>query len=418
MINLQQMPPAFDWQNPLESEEIMDYLQQFAAKNIRYGEDKILGFPGTTPHPISVPVFTQHLLMHANNIGMHTSTGPDAESEVGFNGTQEAERQVIAMCADLMGASLQTVDGYIASGGTEANIVGCWMGRNAVAGGTCAIVYSHAAHYTIPKAANLLNITDRRIIGTDTNGRLSIEQLDAELSKLIMRGISNIIVVATVGTTMLGSIDNVPAISKVVEKYRNAGSTSNIHLHVDAAFGGFVVPFISEAPRIGFQNPSVDSVTLDAHKMGFTPYGSGILLARKDLFKRIKTQAPYVPGDDATLTGSRAGVNALCCWAVMRSLGKSGYLTSTQKLLSLTEYVRDSLIGAGFDVFDSDMNIVGIKGSFPETLSKAGFITHIQKDFPTNLEYPDENALQPVWNIVVMPHTSKELIDELLRVIS
>jgi len=399
----------------MSEREVLEAIDNLMKMNIRYGKCKILGFPGTTPHPISIIAYSEYLSRHPNNIGLHTMEGG---CEVGFGGTQEAERQVIAMAADMMDANPDEIDGYISSGGTEGNDVGCWMGRDARKGEPAAIICSFLTHYSATKAANNLRIgivpnkdkTGLHVLGTDENGHVLLNRLEEKINELARAGISNIIVIGNAGTTMLGSVDNIPEMSKIIKRARKKFNWVNIHFHIDAAFGGFIIPFIKGLPRVGFSNESVDSIIIDAHKTGLTPYGSGIIMARKGIFQRIKTDAPYVPGNDYTLCGSRPGVMALSCWAVMRRLGKNGYARNAKKLMDLTDYAQRKLKKAGIPTFKSDINIVAVKGKFPPVCSDR-FITHAQDGFPSDLSNPASKE-SSIWNIVVMEHTTKKVIDD------
>jgi len=404
--------PEWDWQKPLSELKVLQQIEKFVEGNINYRKDLIMGFPGTNPELISTTVYSQYLDQHANNIGLHTM---DKDSEVGFQGTQEAERQVIAMAADLMDASLDEIDGYISSGGTEANIAGCWIGRNAQNGGPTAIVCSFLTHYSILKAANLLGISQEaqpdgqglHLLGADEDGHILLKRLHQKIFDLASKGIANIIVVGNAGTVMLGSVDDIPAMSEIIERMKGIFPHINIHFHVDAAIGGFIVPFVKELPDIGFNNSAVDSISMDGHKTGLTPYGSGIIMARKGLFERIKSIAPYVPGNDYTLCGSRAGAMALSCWAVMRKLGKDGYALKAKRLIVLTDYIQERLKELGISTFDSDTNIVGVK----QQLSCEKIIAHNQKNFPADMAKPLSSGTRPIWNITVMEHTNKKLVD-------
>src|SRR3989338_6669630 len=231
------------WQDPTSENEILAKIKEFDDANIHYFESKELGFPGTPPLPICQQVYSDYVGAHANNIGMHTNPRPDT-SEYGFEGSQQAEREVIGMCADLMDASPDEVGGYISPGGTEANIVGCWIGRNWSRGRT-AIVGSFLTHYSIVKAADLLGIgtepqldgSGLHVVGTDPNGHILLPQLDEKLQELAAAGVTNVIVIGNAGTTMLGSVDDIPGICRIVEAHE--GKFASVHLHVDAAFGGF-----------------------------------------------------------------------------------------------------------------------------------------------------------------------------------
>lgn len=68
------------WQKPLDEIAIRQQIEQFSKENIRYGRDKILGFPGTNPEPLAAEIYGEHLFDHANNIGMHTNK-EDGKSE-------------------------------------------------------------------------------------------------------------------------------------------------------------------------------------------------------------------------------------------------------------------------------------------------------------------------------------------------
>lgn len=409
------------WREPMAEEKIMETVEKLMTENITYGKDRILGFPGTTPEPVSVDVYSRFIARHSNNIGLHSNKKIGIASEVGFSGSQEAERQVIEMAADLMGAYPEEIDGYIASGGTEANIVGCWIGRNLENNRPTAMVCSFLTHYSILKACNVLRIGTKanddgsgiHILGTDNSGHILLHQLEEKLYEIVAKGIQNIIVIGNAGTTMLGSVDDIPAMGKIIRGIKIDFPDLNIHFHVDAAFGGFVIPFIENLPNIGFEISEVDSITLDVHKMGLAPYGSGIILARRGLFEKIKTSAPYVPGNDLTLCGSRSGTMALSCWAAMRKIGKNGYAQKAFRLMKLTHYIQSRFYDFRIPTFRSDINIVAVKIPLSEAM-KAKYITHTHNDFPVNMSNPTNTGQKIVWNVVVMEHTRKKLIEEFL----
>ncbi|MFH0969244.1 MAG: pyridoxal-dependent decarboxylase [Patescibacteria group bacterium] len=408
------------WQGSASEEEIKRKVSLFMQKNIRYETHNILGFPGTTPLPISTEVYSDYLDYHSNNIGMHTNKDK-GDSELGFGGSQEAERQVIEMVADLMGALPEEVDGYISSGGTEANIVGCWMGRDSKKGAPTVLICSFLTHYSVLKACNILGIgtviktngSGLHLLGTDNSGHILLSQLKKKLYAVAQARIKNIIVVGNGGTTMLGSVDDIPEMCAIIDDFKKDFPATSVHLHIDAAFGGFIVPFIKTLPDIGFQNSNVSSIAIDVHKMGLAPYGSGIILARRGLFKNIETEAPYVPGNDHTLCGSRAGAMALSCWAVMKKMGKDGYAKEAKRLITLSDKIREKLERYEMSVFENDINILAVKSPFPQNLVQE-FITHIHKNFPADMTNPLTPERVTVWNIVIMRHTTEALIDNFL----
>ncbi|MBU1046659.1 hypothetical protein KKH36_02670 [Patescibacteria group bacterium] len=404
----------YDWQKGMDPNDIFSNIGKLMRMNISYGRDDIVGFPGTTPLNIAECVYAEYLGYHANNIGLHT-TGND--KEVGFGGTQTAEEEVIAMAADLMGVTLEEVDGYISSGGTEANFMGCWIGRNSSENPQkTALLCSSLTHNSITaKTVDILMNRDRKclkLIPTDKSGHILVEKM-IEAVEVSINDFDNFVIVGNAGTTMLGSVDDIPRMSFALGELKKIYPHKKFHFHVDAAFGGFVVPFISNIPHIGFRNHHVDTITLDAHKMGLTPYGSGIILSRKGLFARTSTKAPYFPGADASFSGSRSGASALSTWAAMKYMGKDGYAKTTQRLMKVTSEIKCILHNNGFEIFKNDINIIGVKGSLPRWIQK-DFRVHVQESFPENLSHPENGKIISVWNIVVMNHTKPELIEKII----
>jgi hypothetical protein len=98
-------------------------------------------------------------------------------------------------------------------------------------------------------------------------------------------------------------------------------------VHVDAAFGGFTVPFVAagENREIGFQHPAVMSVALDGDKMGQLPYPAGVFLCRKGLQDLITMPVNYVRGGhDDTLSGSRSALAPVLAYFLYRKEGRVG----------------------------------------------------------------------------------------------
>src|SRR5437899_11321113 len=96
-----------------------------------------------------------------------------------------------------------------------------------------------------------------------------------ELAKRVARGDVGT-VVATLGTTATGSVDPLPEILKLRERF-------GFRVHVDAAYGGYFVLASNLAEntaekfaRIG----EADSIVIDPHKRGLQPYGCGCVLLR------------------------------------------------------------------------------------------------------------------------------------------
>ena len=171
-------------------------------------------------------------------------------------------------------------------------------------------------------------------------------------------------IVGIAGTTGLGIVDPIPELSEIAEAH-------GIHLHVDAAFGGFILPFLREmgfkVPDFDFKLPGVSSITVDPHKMGLAPIPAGGILFRDSrAVKAISKRIPYLAGgeaEQATITGSRPGASAIAVWALLKHLGKEGYKAIVERCMKLTWKLADevSRIDGLKLVTKPVINIVGIK---------------------------------------------------------
>ena len=355
-------------------------IQQALQENISFTKDISLGFPASkldgkvfyddAPFLADAPTL-QTYVANPNNIGCHTF----GASESVFSGTQEIEREVLNVIAvDIFKTKPNEFDGYIAPGGTEANIQAIWVFRNEFMYQynakleEIAILASEDTHYSIPKASNLLQIDwlkipvgfENREIDTLALGTIILEAKNKEKKYFIA--------VSNLGTTMFGSVDN-------PEVYISALENQQVmyRLHIDGAYGGFVYPFSNRDSGINFNNPKISSITIDAHKMLQAPYGTGIYICRKGLIENTLTkEAEYVEGMDLTLCGSRSGANAVAVWMILFTYGGHGWFEKVSILQMRTQFLCQELNKLGVKYFrEPFMNIVTIDSSdLPKTLAE------------------------------------------------
>jgi tyrosine decarboxylase/aspartate 1-decarboxylase len=125
--------------------------------------------------------------------------------------------------------------------------------------------------------------------------------------------------VGVVGTTEYGMVDPIPALSAIAEEH-------DLLLHVDAAFGGLVVPFLPDPPPFDFSLGGVSTIAVDPHKMGMSTIPAGCLLVRdRDLLGLLNVDTPYLTvKQEYTLAGTRPGAPVVGAWAVLEHLGREG----------------------------------------------------------------------------------------------
>lgn len=166
--------------------------------------------------------------------------------------------------------------GILLSGGSIANLVAVAAARGRLGGdpATGTVYIGAGAHHSVAKGARLAGVRSEqvRIVPTDDERRMDVVTLARMIAEDRAAGRRPCLVVATAGTTDDGTIDDLHGIASVA---REAGAW----FHVDAAYGGFFALTSRGRDRLVGMGEA-DSVTVDAHKGLFLPYGIGALLVR------------------------------------------------------------------------------------------------------------------------------------------
>lgn len=394
----------------LPTRDIKQRVFEALQQNISYTEN-ILGIPATyldqEQFYFNAPflkdaAFISALVNNPNHIGCHTYS----EGEEYFRGTQRLEVDLIRICAEEIFCAMPGgYDGYVAPGGTEANIQAQWIYRNyfqkekGAKAEEIGVLFSEDVHYSAYKGCNLLCMRPIKV-ALDKNRLWDLDDLEKKLSEAKESGIKYLIVHLTMGTTMFGSVDEpAPVLEKVKAQFKD------YFVHVDAAFGGFIYPFTSGKDELSFRNPDISSFTIDGHKMLQAPYGTGIFICRKGLIEYTQTsEATYVHGTDFTLCGSRSGANAVAVWMILMTHGSAGWTYTMQKLLDRTDNICDALDEMQIEYYRHPaMNIVAIKADYIS--DEIAHKYHLVADDYQNPKW---------WKVVIMMHVDKPVIDNFL----
>ena len=135
------------------------------------------------------------------------------------------------------------------------------------------VITSDQSHYSVMSAAEDLGIGKKNVIKikTDASGAMDLEQLEIALNYYTKKGYK-VIISSTMGTTVLGGIDNIKAINILRDTY-------NCWHNVDGSWGG-VIPLGPDAHLVdGLCD--VDSLTVDAHKALRSTLTCAIVMTRK-----------------------------------------------------------------------------------------------------------------------------------------
>lgn len=395
----------------LSHQEIKARIARALGENLDYRKEDVLGLPATYLDPevfyndapfLKDAPYMQTMIANPNHIGCHTLT----EAEDAFAGTQRVEKELIDICAREI-FQADSYDGYVASGGTEANIEALWILRNYymrekdATAQQVAVIYSEDTHYSIPKGINLLQLQAVRVpVNRDTR------QMEEEIFKESVRaaekkGAKHFVLIMNMSTTMFGSVDDIDLATGWIEALG-----VDFHIHIDGAYGGFIYPFTHGEHAFTFKNPYINSISLDAHKLVQSPYGTGIFLVRKGMMAYALTEeARYVKGKDYTLVGSRSGANAIAVWMILHTYGFEGWKAKTMKLMDRTDRLCANLDERGIRYFRHPrMNIIAIEAkAIPATLAQQFLLV------------PDTHEQAPRWyKIVVMDHVTQGKLDKFL----
>ncbi|KWX25925.1 glutamate decarboxylase [Mycolicibacterium wolinskyi] len=153
-------------------------------------------------------------------------------------------------------------------------------------------------------------------------------------------------VVAILGTTYTGELEPIAEICAALDKLAEDGG-HDVPVHVDAASGGFVVPFIHPDLEWDFRLPRVVSINVSGHKYGLTYPGIGFVVWRnkehlpEDLVFRVN----YLGGDMPTFTlnFSRPGNQVVGQYYNFLRLGRAGYTQVMQCLSQTARWLGDEL---------------------------------------------------------------------------
>ncbi|HEX6312298.1 MAG TPA: glutamate decarboxylase [Acidimicrobiia bacterium] len=157
-------------------------------------------------------------------------------------------------------------------------------------------------------------------------------------------------VVAILGSTFDGSYEPVAEICAALDRHA-AGSGLDVPVHVDAASGGFVAPFIDPDLVWDFRLPRVQSINTSGHKYGLVYPGVGWVIWRDpdalpgDLVFDVNYLGGHMP--TFALNFSRPGNQVAAQYYNLLRLGFDGYRRVQQECRDVARYTADAIAGIG-----------------------------------------------------------------------
>ncbi|MFZ4211040.1 pyridoxal phosphate-dependent decarboxylase family protein [Pantoea endophytica] len=249
--------------------------------------------------------------------------------------------------------------GVFTSGGTQSNLMGLMLARDAfyqrqghsvqqhgIIGDLrkIKVLCSENAHFSVQKNMALLGHGYQSVVQvkSDEFARMDVSDLKAKLAQADANGEQILAIVATAGTTDAGAIDPLREIAGIAAE-------RNIWVHVDAAWGGALL--LSEKYRDYLDGlERVDSVTLDFHKQYFQTISCGAFLLKDERhYELMRYQAAYlnsefdeeagVPNLVSKSLQTTRRFDALKLWMGLEALGQKQYAAIIDHGVTLAQEV-------------------------------------------------------------------------------
>jgi glutamate/tyrosine decarboxylase-like PLP-dependent enzyme len=283
---------------------VLDEVALRMGDNYPYFHPLYAGQMLKPPHPVARAAYALAMAVNPNN---HARDGGRASSQM--------EIEAVAEIARMFGYAEHL--GHLTSGGTFANLEALWVAGQLAPGKR--ILAQQQAHYTHKRITSVLKLPFSEI-ASDNLGRMDLNALEDQLR---LGDVGT--VVATMGATAVGSVDPLPEILALRDRY-------GFRVHLDAAYGGYfrlIAEELDPPARAAYlAMHQADSIVIDPHKHGLQPYGCGCVLFRDPSVGRFyKHDSPYTyftSGQlhlgEISLECSRAGASAVALWATQRLL--------------------------------------------------------------------------------------------------
>ena len=317
-----------------------------------------------------------------NNVG-----DPFGESIYREN-TFALEREVVGFFQKHLRASANDTWGYMTSGGTEGNLYGLYLARETLPTGI--IYYSEHTHYSAAKLVRVLGARSIMIRGLD-NGEIDYEDLRETIR--IHRDAPPIIL-ANIGTTMHGAVDNLTTIKTILKEL----AVARFYLHADAALSGMLLPWVADPQPFGF-DAGIDSISVSGHKFIGSPMPCGVVLARQRHVDRVARSVEYVGCMDTTIAGSRNAVTPIVMWSAIQRWGEDGFRARMDHCLAMADYTIAAFANYGISAWRHPSSITVVFPRPPAAvirdwqIAPSGDIAHI----------------------ITMPHVTCGMIDKVVH---
>jgi glutamate decarboxylase len=339
--------------------------------------------------------------------------------------TEAVHRRVVSMIGRLFHAPVhQQPTGTATIGSSEAIMLAMlahkrsWQRRREAAGLSAErpnMVMGADVHTCWEKFARYFEVEARVVPMEDGRYTIGAEQVEPLLDD------RTIAVAGLLGTTFTGQMDDLASIDALLTRVR-AERGLHIPLHIDAASGGFVIPFSQPDLAWDFRLPSVRSINVSNHKFGLVYPGMGTVVFRdaSDLPEELIFHINYLGGDmpNYSLNFSRPSTSVVLQYFAFLRLGRDGYESIVATCLANAQALAEKLAkmpGLQLIADGSDFPIVALRATDPKATDLV-HLTHLLRErgwivpaytLPPNAEHVT------VLRMVIKENFSRDMVDML-----
>ncbi|KAK0066202.1 sphingosine-1-phosphate lyase [Biomphalaria pfeifferi] len=333
----------------LPREKILEKLDEMRAKETDHLEGKVFAYTytlnddhfelqkevyekftekiGYSPDHDELVKYFQKAFLHEN--GLNPMIYPSL---------RQMEVEVVSMTCAMLNGDAQAV-GFLTSGGTESVIMAVRAYRNRAEQlfpwiKEPEIICPVTQHPVIGKAAHYFGM---KVIYVDVGPdfRADVQAMEKAITP------NTVMVACSAPQFCHGIVDP-------VEEVSNMAARHGLPCHVDACFGGFMLPWVEklgyDVPTWDFRCPGVTSISADVHKYGYTVKGASVIAYRNEDLRKYQIYSfSSWPGGlygSPSLAGSRPGGNIAAAWAALNSLGEEGYMARAKILMDITDRIK------------------------------------------------------------------------------
>ena len=263
-----------------------------------------------------------------------------------FPSLKNFEKDIVRMAGELMHGGKQ-VSGNVTTGGTESIFLAVKVARDmarerdperfADGNNIPEAVLPVTVHPAFLKACHYLNVKAVSVPLREDKSA-DPEAIENAVSA------NTVLIACSAPCYPYGIVDPVKEIAGIARK-------RDLPFHVDACLGGFMLPFLEElgypVPGFDFRVPGVTSISLDAHKYGYAPKGTSVILfSNRRLRKKqffIDTEWPGGIFACTTFMGTKCGGPLAGAWAIMNHIGREGYRMMAAEVMDTAMKIREGI---------------------------------------------------------------------------